>query len=165
MISFTFPELPSLEGRSFVGEWRLLEQERIGEFDSSTYVDDEAAGYAFDDYPADEAGGFLMFEGLHTLGMVLPLIETGLLIRDRSATGLVYGLDRVRFTSPVYVGDRLRAVGTVESVTPRNGGHLMRIATVVEIEGRPKPAYVVDFLLLWFPVGTRDLSDPKAAAS
>lgn len=159
-ITFTLAEMPSLVGQSFTGDWLVVERERIKEFDSSTYVDDDQAGYSFDDYPADEAGDFLMFEGLHTLGMVLALIDSGLKVRDKSATGLVYGLDRVRFTAPVYADDRLRARGEVTEVMPKRDGYLMRVQLEVEIEGRDRPAYVADLLLLFYPQGAIDLSIP-----
>lgn len=164
-IVFDFISIPTLAGRSFCGDWLLVEKDRIKEFDSSTYVNDDEAGYNLTDYPTDDSNNFVMFEGLHTLGMILTLVDSGLHLQDKSAMGLVYGFDRVRFTSPVYAGQRLRARGTVTEVRPRDNGHLLTMSCVVDIQDQDKPAYVADWSILWLPVGSVDLTPPTNPAS
>jgi acyl dehydratase len=56
--------------------------------------------------------------------------------------GVNYGTEKVRFPSPVPVGSRVRAVATLESATPFEGGIQMNLGVTVEIEGGSKPAMV-----------------------
>lgn len=144
-IVFQLHELPGLVGRTFVGEWRAIPFEAISEFDRATLVNDEEAGYSFEDYPDG------MLEGLHTLGTLLELVDTGFHIHDFSAMGLVYGFNRVRFTQPVMANQRIRVHGTIVEVVPRGPGFLVTLDCTVELEGHEKPAYVAEFLVLWQP--------------
>ena len=63
---------------------------------------------------------------------------------EMSGMGINYGLDRVRFTAPVLVGSRIRAVGEIVSVTPVTGGVQVVVRVTVEIEGGARPACVAD---------------------
>lgn len=153
-ISFTLADIPHLAGTEFTGTWLTVEQKMIPLFDESTYVDDDKAGYSFDDYPTG------MFEGLHTLGMIWALVESGLRIHDFSAMGLVYGFDRVRFTAPVHAGQQLRARGVVAEVRERGDAFLVGLDVTVDIRGHDRPAYVATWWVLYQAVGQRDLSPP-----
>jgi len=61
--------------------------------------------------------------------------------------GVNYGLNRVRFTSPVPSGARVRARFTLLKYEPieANGVQVTWNATV-EIEGAPKPALVAEWI-------------------
>ena len=54
--------------------------------------------------------------------------------------GVNYGLDKLRFPSPVKVGSKIRLAGVVDSVTDVPGGVQMAVDFTVEIEGQDKPA-------------------------
>ena len=59
--------------------------------------------------------------------------------------GVNYGLNRVRFTSPVPVGSRLRARLTLQAAEPiEPGGLQMTWLVTVEREGADKPACVAE---------------------
>jgi len=61
--------------------------------------------------------------------------------------GVNYGLNRVRFTSPVPAGSRVRARFTLAKHEPiENGGVQVTWNTVVEIEGKDKPALVAEWI-------------------
>ena len=62
-------------------------------------------------------------------------------------TKVSYGVDKVRFTSPVKVGARIRMTVTIAEVSEvkGNGLHLVADATI-EIEGEERPAGVARFL-------------------
>jgi acyl dehydratase len=62
-------------------------------------------------------------------------------VRSHSA-GINYGLDRVRFISPVPVGSRLRGKADVEEVTEVAGGVQLRLAITAVREGAAKPVCV-----------------------
>ena len=60
-----------------------------------------------------------------------------------------YGFDKVRFSAPVKVGKRIRAVGKLGEVSERKPGNvIMRVDVTVEIEGENKPALVAEWLSL-----------------
>jgi acyl dehydratase len=56
--------------------------------------------------------------------------------------GVNYGLEKVRFPSPVPVGSRIRAGATLDSASPIDGGVHVVLTVSVELEGGPKPALV-----------------------
>ena len=58
------------------------------------------------------------------------------------ATRVNYGLDKVRFVSPVKVGARLRMTAVIAEVTEVPGGYQFTVDQTIEIEGAPKPAVV-----------------------
>lgn len=58
-----------------------------------------------------------------------------------------YGVDRIRFPSPVPVGSRVRATFRVLAVEEVSGGVQARIAATVEREGGDRPVCVAE--LLW----------------
>jgi acyl dehydratase len=55
-----------------------------------------------------------------------------------------YGLNRVRFPSPVPVGSRVRVVARLAEVTPVDGGVQGVVTATVEVEGGTKPACVAE---------------------
>ena len=61
--------------------------------------------------------------------------------------GVNYGLNRVRFTSPVPAGARVRARFTLAKYEPIEGnGVQVTWNTIVEIEGKDKPALVAEWI-------------------
>jgi acyl dehydratase len=65
--------------------------------------------------------------------------------------GVNYGLDRVRFLSPVRSGSQVRGRFTLDSVEEKAPGQLlMRHTVTVEIEGEEKPALTAAWLGLIF---------------
>jgi acyl dehydratase len=68
-----------------------------------------------------------------------------LLIRS-SGMSISYGLDRVRFTSPVPVGSRIRAHVDLASAAAIEDGVQYTLSVVVEREGQDKPACVAVLL-------------------
>ncbi|MGC5371864.1 MaoC/PaaZ C-terminal domain-containing protein, partial [Klebsiella pneumoniae] len=57
-------------------------------------------------------------------------------------TKVNYGLDKVRFVSPVKVGARVRMNAVVAEVTEVRGGYQLAVDQTVEVEGGDKPAVV-----------------------
>ncbi len=58
------------------------------------------------------------------------------------STRVNYGLDKVRFVSPVKVGSRVRMSATIAEVTEVPGGYQFAVDQTIEIDGAPKPAVV-----------------------
>lgn len=141
----TLDDIPDTVGREFVGDWMSVEQHKLAEFDSSTYVVDEDLGWSLEDYPDT------LVQGLQTLGMIPQLLDSGYRIADKDAHGIMYGFDRVRFLSKVHVGDRFRLRGVLVEARPRNNGYVTHFDCTVEVEGRDVPAYVARLLVQWLP--------------
>ena len=147
--TLTIAELAARAGRTLgCSDWLRVDQTMIDAFadvtrDHQFIHTDPARARAEAGLPGTIAHGFLTLSLLSHLGrQVFPDI------RNRVMT-FNYGLNRVRFLTPVPEGARIRARITLQSVTPRGAGrHLCSFESVVEIEGHDSPALVAEQLLL-----------------
>ncbi|MEU6801613.1 MaoC family dehydratase [Streptomyces neyagawaensis] len=137
-------ELKKLAGSDLgTSEWIEVTQERINTFADVTgdhqwiHVDPEKA--AEGPFGAPIAHGYL------TLSLFIPLF-TELLDVEGVSTKVNYGLNKVRFPSPVKVGSKIRLVGRLASVEDVPGGVQITVDGTIEIEGAPKPAAVLQSL-------------------
>ena len=72
------------------------------------------------------------------------------LVVEGAKMGLNYGLDKVRFLSPVPVDSRIRMNSVVMDITEKNPGQfLVKSSVTMEIEGVEKPAFVAETLSMW----------------
>jgi len=130
-----------------VSEWLEIDQNRVNLFADATddhqwiHVDVDRARRE-SPYGAPIAHGFL------TLSL-LARFSGELLRAEGVRLGLNYGLDKVRFISPVRVGDRVRARYTLRSLTDVDGGVQVSWTATIEIEGTEKPACVAQTLVRW----------------
>jgi acyl dehydratase len=133
-----------LVGQELLSPWLAIEQDRIDEFARATddpqwiHTDPEAA--AAGPFGTTIAHGFL------TLSLVVPLFAQALPPLDGYGMTLNYGLNRVRFTSPVPSGARIRGRFTIEELEDVALGIQARVAVVIELEGQEKPACVAEAL-------------------
>ena len=65
--------------------------------------------------------------------------------------GVNVGLEKVRFTSPVPSGARIRGRGEVVAVTEEKGGVQAVVRVTVEVEGSDRPACIADTISRFFP--------------
>jgi acyl dehydratase len=93
--------------------------------------------------------GTTIAHGYLTLSLVAPLMEQLLQVRGASMA-VNYGLERVRFPSPVPVGSVLCARAEVLSVGDVAGGLQLVNRITVEIPGAPKPACVADSVVRFY---------------
>ena len=132
-----------------VGDWFEIAQARINQFADATgdaqwiHVD-EARAAAESPFKATIAHGFL----------TLSLMST--FIRDAIRfTGLRlainYGLNRVRFVSPVPAGSRVRARITAGAFEEVSGGYQVVWQVTVEREGADKPCCVAEWIVRYYP--------------
>jgi acyl dehydratase len=103
---------------------------------------------------ATKAFGAPVVHGYLTLAL-LPMLSQSVIETSGMRNGLNYGLDRLRFTNIVHVGQRVRLRQKMIDVTPKRGGLLLRKEVVVEIEHEDRPALVAEALFLLFPEGDR----------
>ncbi len=131
-------------GEIGVSDWFQITQERVDAFADAT-LDHQwihQAGPRADAGPfgGPIAHGYLTLSLLpHLMGGLPPLVENRRLAVN-------YGLDRVRFISPVRVGSRVRARAVLAGVEPIEGGVQVKIAVTVEVEDSPRPAAAVETL-------------------
>ena len=127
-------------------DWLEIDQARIDQFAQATgdhqwiHVDPERAAQG--PFGKTIAHGYLT---LSLANLFLPQI-----IRvENTSMGVNYGLNHLRFVTPVPAGSRIRAHFTLNSVEERKPAQITLIWGVsVEIEGQPKPALVAEWLQL-----------------
>lgn len=140
------PSLAGLQAR--VGEtlgssdWIAIEQDRVDRFADATgdqqWIHVDPVRAAAGPFGAPIAHGFL------TLSLLPALFETAFAIDD-VRMGINYGLNRVRFMSPVKVGSRLRGHFVLLAYEAlADGGAQLTVQATIELEGATKPACVAE---------------------
>jgi acyl dehydratase len=126
-------------------EWTTVTQRQVDQFADATgdhqwiHVDRSRAA-------AGPFGGTIA-HGYLTLSLV-PMLAAQLFHIDTMGAKLNYGVNRVRFPSPVPVGSRIRATATIAEVTDVPAGKQMVTRYVIEIEDVAKPACVAETVVL-----------------
>jgi acyl dehydratase len=78
--------------------------------------------------------------------LTVPLFEEALPRLEGYRLSLNYGLNRVRFTSPVPVESRVRGRFRIDAVDKVPGGEQATVAVTIELDGQEKPACVAEAL-------------------
>ena len=138
-------ELKDLVGQEIgTSSWVKIEQERIDKFAEATgdhqwiHVDPEKA--------KDGPFGSTIAHGFLTLSLI-PALAWEVYTIEGARLSVNYGLNKLRFITPVKVGSRVRAHLTMAGVEDVPGNALQVATTVVmELEGAEKPAAVAETL-------------------
>jgi acyl dehydratase len=121
--------------------WVSIDQARIDQFAQATgdhqWIHVDPVRAAAGPFGAPIAHGFL------TLSLLPMLFESGFAVAD-VRMGVNYGLNRVRFVTPVRVGSRVRAHFKLLSFEPLEGGAQLTVEATIELEGSAKPACVAE---------------------
>jgi acyl dehydratase len=147
-LATTMAELPNHVGTHLgYTEWREITQDRVDRFADVTddhnfiRVDPEKA-------KATPFGGTIA-HGYLTLSLAAPVSIELLKVTD-AKVGINYGLDKVRFPSPLPVGTEWRGGVELLSVEEAGGGLQVKSRVTVEVRGQEKPAMVAETLVrLW----------------
>ena len=125
-------------------DWVTIDQSQIDTFADATgdhqwiHVDEERAKTG--PFGTTIAHGFL------TLSLLSSLIHQVYKI-ENVKMGVNYGLNKVRFTSPVTVGSKVRGTIDLLDVSDVGSGTVQIVnKVVVEIEGSERPALVAEWL-------------------
>ena len=122
-------------------DWITVTQERIDEFARATgdhqWIHVDPVRAAAGPFGATIAHGFL------TLSMLPHLMERSMVIED-VRMGINYGVNRVRFPSPVPSGSRVHARFRLLSFEPIEGGAQIVIEATFLRDGHSKPVCVVE---------------------
>jgi acyl dehydratase len=139
----TWEDIETLTGREFTSAWFSVDADRLAPFDHATYVDENPVQLEGSNFPDG------LVEGFHLLGLLDHLSNAALRIDDPAWTGWNYGLDRVRFVSPITIEDKFRLQGIVSEVIPRGDGYLLLLTCSLEVEGRDRPGLTAEWRLFW----------------
>ncbi len=130
-------------------DWIPIDQERIDRFADATgdhnwiHVDPRRAA-------AETPFGATIAHGFLTLSLLPMLLYRIYDLKPRKMS-LNYGLDRVRFMTPVPVDSRVRGILVFNRTAEEAGNRLKLFGTMtIEREGAEKPACVADFVTLHF---------------
>ena len=132
-----------------VSDWVLIDQDRINKFADATmdhqfiHVDPEQATPVF---------GSTIAHGFLALSLVagIPFDQEIGLVLEGTKMGLNYGLDKVRFLSPVPVDSEVRIHMKCIDISEKNPGqYLAKTEVTMEIKGVEKPAFVAETLSMF----------------
>ena len=116
---YSLATAPAFDGRDLgVSDWVAVDQDRIGQFAART-GDRQWIHVDFDRATRESPFGGPIAHGYLTLSLVAAMVmELGVVPPD-AATGLNYGLDKVRFIAPVKAGARVRTRANLMSAEPQ----------------------------------------------
>ena len=143
-------ELEQAVGRKLgESEWLLVTQARVDLFADAT--DDHQWIHVDPERAKSGPFGAAIAHGYLTLSLVNKFLPQILEVRGISM-GVNYGVDRVRFPSPVKVGARVRGSGELVEVERQKDGSVQaKVRVTVEIEGGGKPACVAETISRYYP--------------
>ena len=138
-----------LEGKEVgLSDWVVIDQNRIDLFAEATddfqwiHVDVDRAAREMPD-------GKTIAHGYLTLALI-PALTGGFVDIRNLERGINLGVNKVRFYTPVLVGDRVRARATVLTARRRAGALLLTSETRIEVENSKKPACIAETLGMYF---------------
>jgi acyl dehydratase len=128
--------------------WIVLDQRKVSGFADLTgddhwiHVDVERAAR---EMPKGQtiAHGFLVLS-------LIPFLQRDIFSVRQRGKGLNYGCNRVRFTSPVPAGSRVRLRQAVKDCAVLEGSTRITFECTMEIEGQSRPALVAETLIQIF---------------
>jgi acyl dehydratase len=139
----------ALEGQEIgLSDWAVIDQNRIDQFAEATadhqwiHVDTERAARELPD-------GKTIAHGYLTLALI-PVLTGNFVEVKNLARAINFGLNKVRFYTPLQVGARVRARATMLQARHRAGALLLTSEVRIEIENERKPACVAEALGMYF---------------
>ncbi|WP_238367545.1 MaoC family dehydratase [Mesobacterium pallidum] len=128
-----------------LSDWTNVTQARIDAFAEVTndhqfiHVDPVRA--------AETPFGSTIAHGFLTLSLLTEMYENAIPPIEGTLHAVNYGLDRIRFLSPVKSGARIRGRFVLKELREGKPGEITTVMSVkVEIEGEPRPALAADWI-------------------
>jgi len=144
-----FSDIKSLVGQELgASEWHTVTQKDVNAFADVTHdhqwihIDAERAKKE-SPYKTTIAHGYF------TLSLVPHLMAQVWRVKGVKM-GVNYGLNKLRFPSPVPVGSKVRAKGKLIGVEDVKGGAQVAVEVTIEVEGSEKPAAVIETLSRYY---------------
>lgn len=145
----TFDEVEAAVGKELgVSEWVQVTQQRVNQFADAT---GDHQWIHVDIYRAkDGPFGATIAHGYLTLAL-LPWLGSMVFSLQTPGAKLNYGVNKVRFPTPVMVGSKVRLRVSINAVVDIPTGKQLTVGHVVEIDGQDKPAMVAETVVLLLP--------------
>jgi acyl dehydratase len=141
----TLNDLASYVGKELgTSSWVDVDQDRINAFADAT--DDHQWIHVDAERAKDGPFGGTIAHGYLTLSLLIPMWTDILEVGDVH-TMVNYGLNKVRFPSPVPSGSKIRARATLAAFDAIPGGAQLAVDILVERQGGDKPACVAQLVL------------------
>jgi hypothetical protein len=143
-VPLPFRRVGDLQGVSDVSDWLTIDREHLASFAFSTYLTADALGRSLPPSPThDLVDGFLLLSLVAHADLARPLLDPA------STYAYNYGLDRVRFTRPVHVGEPVRVSRTVVAVRHKSPSRaLVTCDGTIDVAGADRPAMAATWLVL-----------------
>jgi acyl dehydratase len=148
----TVDRLTDIIGQEMVSPWRDVTQEQVTAFADITgdrqwiHVDAERATR---ESPLGGAAGTVV-HGFFTLALASKLLRDAAGAIDGARMGVNYGLNKVRFPSPLPTGSRVRGRCTLMRVDDIEGGVQATWNIIVERDGAVKPCCAAEWLVRYY---------------
>jgi acyl dehydratase len=131
-------------------DWFAVTQDRIQQFaevteDRQWIHLDRDRGRRESPYATTIAHGFL------TLSLLSHLLQQALQIRSGVSLAVNYGLNRVRFPSPVRADSKIRARFTLQALAHIGEADQAVFSVVVEDQSQGKPCCVAEWVVRYYP--------------
>ena len=142
-------ELPRLTGETLgPTAWSVLSQDAVDRFADLT--DDHNPVHVDPAFAAGTTFGGTIAHGYLTVALLAPAARELLRVQDASLA-INYGLDRLRFTSPLRVGERFRTTGLVTAADVIEGdGCQLSMTMTVQAEDGNRPVAVAEALFRYY---------------
>jgi acyl dehydratase len=142
-------ELKNMKGKELgVSEWHTVTQEAIDMFADATY-DHQWIHIDRERCKKESPWGQTVAHGYYTISLA-PYLLGQILSVEGVQMGINYGINKLRFPSPVKVGKRVRAKAELVDVTDVANGMQANIRVTFEVEGEEKPACVAEVIYRYF---------------
>jgi acyl dehydratase len=129
-------------------KWFTVDQSRVNKFAEATgdyqflHIDRECAH-------RESCYNGVIAHGMLTMSLLPTFATHGTLKIEGTSQYIIYGMENVRFLSPVRIGSRIRGNFRLVSAEERSPGeYLIRHSATIEIENQKKPALIADWLVL-----------------
>ncbi|WP_154402265.1 MaoC/PaaZ C-terminal domain-containing protein [Ornithinimicrobium cavernae] len=142
----TLDHMQDLTGRSETSEWLQIDESHLKDFARASYLEPDRVDLT----PSrNHAMGPTLVDGFLMLSLLVYFDFASQLFRIPGGYGFNYGLDRVRFTKPVFVGDRVRLTRTVVDVVHKSPTRLLvTLDCELEMESTGETAMVARWLYM-----------------
>jgi acyl dehydratase len=145
----TVDQLTDIVGQEMVSEWRDVTQDQVTGFADITgdrqwiHVDSERAR-------RESPFGGTIAHGFFTLALSSRLLRDAVGSIDGARMGINYGLNKVRFPSPLPTGSRVRGRCTLQRVDAVDGGVQATWNVLIERDGSAKPCCAAEWLVRYY---------------
>jgi acyl dehydratase len=132
-----------------VSDWLTITQERVAQFAEATedrqwiHLDRERA-------EKESPYGTTIAHGFLTLSMISRFVKDVIQVRTGVGMAINYGLNRVRFPSPVRAGAKIRARVTLLSIKELPAAHEAAFSVTIESECGEKPCCVAESIVRYY---------------